>query len=112
MRIAPVALFVYNRPHHTKKTIEALQQNYLAGDTELFIFADGAKPNALPEDLENIKRVRSIVSDIEGFKIVHLEFSPGNKGLAASLISGINKVLENSEEVIVVEDDILSSKYF
>jgi hypothetical protein len=112
MMVAPVALFVYNRPHHTLKIIDALKRNDLAENTELFIFADGPRSNASAEDLEKINSVRKIASETKGFKKVHLEFAAHNKGLAASLVQGISKVLENSEVIIVVEDDILCSRYF
>ena len=35
MKLAPVALFVYNRLDHLKQTIEALQKNLLASETAL-----------------------------------------------------------------------------
>ena len=31
MKLAPIALFVYNRPVHTRRTVEALLKNELAG---------------------------------------------------------------------------------
>ena len=37
-KTAPVILFTYNRPEHTRRTIEALAKNELAQDTELFVF--------------------------------------------------------------------------
>jgi hypothetical protein len=43
MTLSPIALFVYNRPWHTQQTIKALQNNNLARESELFIFADGRK---------------------------------------------------------------------
>ena len=43
MNLAPIVLFVYNRPWHTKQTVEALQKNELAKDSELFIYSDEAK---------------------------------------------------------------------
>jgi len=46
MVLAPIILFVYNRPWHTQQTVEALQKNELAAESELFIFADGPKVNA------------------------------------------------------------------
>ena len=30
MQIAPIALFVYNRPRHVRYCIESLQKNFLA----------------------------------------------------------------------------------
>ena len=49
---APVALFVYNRPQHTIKTIEALKNNYHASRSDLYIFSDGPKNNS-----DDIKKV-------------------------------------------------------
>lgn len=36
--LAPVILFTYNRPEHTKRTIEALAANELAAETDLYVF--------------------------------------------------------------------------
>ena len=46
MKLAPIILFVYNRPWHTRQTVEALQKNELAQNSELFIFFDGPKNGA------------------------------------------------------------------
>jgi transaldolase len=42
-KYAPIALFVYKRPNHTKSVIEALLKNKEAKDSILYVFADGAK---------------------------------------------------------------------
>ena len=41
--LAPVILFTYNRPEHTKRTIQALAANELAEETDLYVFSDAAK---------------------------------------------------------------------
>ena len=41
--LAPILLFVYNRPEHTRLTLEALKKNLLADQSELFIYADAAR---------------------------------------------------------------------
>jgi hypothetical protein len=109
---APVALFVYNRPDHTSRTLEALRKNENASETDLYIFADGPKANATEKDLGAIREVRNIVSIIKGFRNVVLSFSEKNLGLAGSIVNGINTVLEKSEAVIVLEDDVLTSAGF
>lgn len=48
--LAPVVLFVYNMPEHTRKTVEAIQKNFLARTSELFIFSDGPKNKFYLED--------------------------------------------------------------
>ncbi len=40
-KLAPIVLFTYNRPWHTQQTVEALQKNKLASESELFIYSDG-----------------------------------------------------------------------
>jgi hypothetical protein len=51
LNLAPVCLFTYNRISETRKTIEALQKNYLASQSELFVFSDGWKSEADKEKL-------------------------------------------------------------
>ncbi len=53
--LAPIVLFVYNRPTHTEQTVLSLQKNLLAADSELFIFSDGYRNE---EDTERVLQVR------------------------------------------------------
>jgi hypothetical protein len=41
--LAPIALFVYNRPQHTERTLKFLKQNNLAAESRLFIFLTDRK---------------------------------------------------------------------
>ena len=63
--LAPIALFVYNRPEHTRSTVEALSRNMLADESELFVFSDGAKNNG---DEKNVAEVRKYIQGIKGFR--------------------------------------------
>ena len=110
--LAPIILFAYNRPNHTRQTINALQQNDLAGDSDLFVFCDGPKKTASEEQKRNINSVRQIVHDIKGFKSITIEESSQNKGLANSVIAGVTKILDKYGKVIVVEDDIITHPFF
>ena len=66
-KLAPIVLFVYNRPWHTQQTIEALQKNKLAIDSELFIYSDAPKnENAI----EKVQEVRNYIKTIKGFRKV------------------------------------------
>jgi len=106
---APIALFVYSRLDHTKETIKALQKNILAKETKLFIFSDGPKT---PQKTPDVKKVRKYLRTIKGFKSVKIFESKKNKGLADSIIFGVTKIVNKYGRVIVVEDDIVTSKYF
>ena len=38
MKLAQICLFTYNRLEETKQTIKALKNNYLASQSNLFVF--------------------------------------------------------------------------
>lgn len=107
-KLAPIALFVYNRPEHTRRTIKYLQQNFLAEESRLFIFSDAAKH---PTDEEHVKEVRALAASVAGFKSTKVITRQHHMGLANSVISGVGKLTAEYGKVIVFEDDLLSSPY-
>lgn len=112
MTYAPTVLFIYNRPFHTRKTLEALAENILAKDSELFIFADGPKANATPEQLKKIDKTRKVAYEKSWCKNVTVIESETNKGLAASIISGVTEIVNKYGKIIVLEDDIVTGIHF
>lgn len=112
MKYAPIVLFVYNRPYHTRRTLEALSKNELAAQSDLFIFADGAKKNATSEQLLQIEETRKVIREKQWCKNVEITESPENKGLADSIINGVTKIVNQYGKIIVLEDDLLTGKYF
>jgi len=106
--LAPIALFVYNRPDHTRRTLTFLQRNQLAENSRLFIFADGARTDA---DKVRVEQVRQILDGITGFKSVKILASETNLGLAESIVRGVTQLTQEYGKVIVFEDDLLSSPY-
>lgn len=109
---APIALFIYNRPEHTRRVVEALRNNTLASQSVLYVFDDGPKEDATPEQKMKIEEVRNVSNTIEGFKEVHLMFSEKNKGCAQSIIDGVTYVVNKYGRVIVLEDDIITIPLF
>lgn len=112
MKLAPVVLFVYNRPQHTLETLKALMANELAKDSVLYIFSDGPKDDAVDEDMEKIHTVRTIARQQHWFKKVYINESNVNKGLAQSIINGVSQVLIEYDNIIVLEDDLVTGKGF
>ena len=108
-KLAPVVLFVYNRPEHTKQTVEALQKNELAIKSELFIYSDAPKNIGVKEKIDE---VRKYIKSINGFKKVTVIKREKNWGLAASIIDGVTKIVNEYGKVIVLEDDLVTSPYF
>jgi len=107
--LAPIILFVYNRPGHTKRTVESLLKNTLVSRSNLFIFSDAAKND---KDLNNVEAVRHYIRTIKSFNKIEIIEREKNLGLANSVISGVSEVIESYGKVIVLEDDMISSQYF
>ena len=107
MSFAPIALFVYNRPDHTRRTVKFLQENLLAEESRLFVFSDGAKTG----DELKVKEVREFLQKIHSFRSVEIIERERNFGLADSIIDGVTRLTEEYGRVIVFEDDLLSSPY-
>jgi GR25 family glycosyltransferase involved in LPS biosynthesis len=108
MKFAPIVLFVYNRPWHTQQTVEALQKNELANESELFIYADGTKQE---NDLK-IQEVREYIKTITGFRRVTIIEREKNYGLANNIIYGATQIVNQFGRIIVLEDDIVASEGF
>lgn len=107
--LAPICLFTYNRLEETKQTVEALQNNFLAKQSELFVFSDGPKNK---DSIQNVDLIRAYIKTISGFKKITVFESSENKGLANSIISGVTKVFKKYDSVIILEDDLITSANF
>lgn len=105
---APIVLFVYNRPSHTRRTLWALEKNELAEQSDLYIFADAAKNT---RDIEHVNAVRAIIREPWKFAHIHIIERAHNKGLADSVIEGVSKVVAKHGRAIVFEDDLESSPF-
>jgi len=109
---APVAYFAYNRPDHTRQTLEALYRNPLAAKTSLWIFIDGAKADISEGEKQNIDAVKKVAFEKQWCGEVFIIIAEVNKGLFASLVNGITKVVNEFGKVIVIEDDVSVSEGF
>lgn len=107
--MTPIVLFTYNRPEHTRRTVEALQKNELASDSELYIYSDGPKD---ADAVDKVKGVREYLNTIQGFKKLNIIHRDKNYGLSESVIHGVTEVVTAFEKVIVLEDDMVTSPFF
>lgn len=112
MKYSPIVLFLYNRPEHTKLTLNALANNPEARDSELFIYCDGLKPNCSESDHEKVNAVRQIADEENRFKKVNVIYREENLGLANSIISGVTEIVNQFGRIIVLEDDLVPSVGF
>ena len=107
--LAPIVFFAYRRLAHTKQTIQALQDNFLAKESEIFIYSDAPKK---PEVVNEVNEVRKYLKTVRGFKKANIIERKKNLGLANSIIDGVSTIVNQYGKVIVIEDDLVTSKYF
>ncbi len=109
MTLAPILLFVYNRPQHVRNSVQSLLSNDLAKDSELYIFSDAAKDEAAKPLVDE---VRTFIHSISGFKQIHFVEREENWGLARNIIDGVTRLVNEYGRVIVLEDDLITAPYF
>lgn len=107
--LAPVVLFVYSRPDHTRRTLEFLAANDLASSSDLIVYSDAAR---IQSDQTEVGRVRSLIKNVQGFKSVTLIERESNYGLAKNIIEGVSEICSKFGKAIVLEDDLVTSRYF
>lgn len=106
MKIATL-LFTYNRSYHTEQVIRALKRNTVVSQ-KLFIFQDGLKQDS---DDGEWNKVNKIIHDINWCD-KEIIVSGYNKGLANSIVSGIDYVFKEYDAIIVLEDDCVPTANF
>lgn len=109
MSFSPIAFFAFNRPQHTKRTLAALAANREAIETDLHVFVDGPRNDV---DQPLVAEVVSVANAAQGFRSVRVEISDTNRGLYHAITTGVSTIIDTSNRVIVVEDDILVSPHF
>ncbi|PYT04341.1 MAG: glycosyl transferase, partial [Acidobacteria bacterium] len=106
---APIALFAYDRPDHLVRVSEALARNPEASESPLFVFLDATKSDAAAM---RVTAVRALARRIGGCKSKQMIEQSTNRGIAASIIQGVNRLIAEFGRVIVLEDDLLPSPHF
>lgn len=108
MAYAPIIMFGYRRPEHLTKTIESLQQCPEFRTSPVFVFIDGPKNS---NEEAAVLNVRNVAQKLIGENATYV-FSEHNKGLAQSIIDGLEQVFATYEAAIVIEDDLIVSPSF
>jgi hypothetical protein len=105
---APIALFVYKRPDHTRKALDALIKNPEFSESKFFVYCDGPRHDT---DISLVQAVRDLVRSYSLPNIVQVE-RDRNLGLANSIITGVTELCDKYGKVIVLEDDLVVSPFF
>lgn len=109
MSVAPVCVFAFRRPDHTRQTLSALAASPLAGQTEVTVYVDGPRHD---EDAALVRQVVEVAGSIRGFAGLEVIERATNAGLATSIGEGVSRTMDAQGRAIVVEDDIVTSPAF
>ena len=106
---APIVIFAYNRADHLAQVLTALALNKEAIQSELFIFCDSAKSK---KGERAVLAARQVARTASGFLDVSVIEQKENRGLSASIMSGVGEICERYGSAIVLEDDVVPTPYF
>jgi len=109
MKLAPVVIFAYRRPRHLAAVIGGLLVNPEAPDTTLIVYCDAP---ASDNHLSDVLKVRELARNINGFAELRVIEREHNFGLSRSITEGVAEICEEFGRAIVLEDDIVPSRYF
>jgi len=105
----PIIIFTYNRLDSLIQTIQYLSKNIDKEHTDLIMFSDSWKHE---KDKENVLNVRRYLHSVKGFKSHTVIEREKNYGLAKNIIEGVSDIINEYGRVIVLEDDLLTSRNF
>ena len=105
---APIVLFTFNRPDHTRETLESLTLNPEFVASPLIIYCDSARNEA---EVSQVEATRQLVRDWPHPNKTLIE-RDRNWGLANSIIDGVTQQCDAHGKVIVIEDDMVVSEHF
>ena len=108
MYSTPILYIVFNRPEETAKSFEVFRK---LKPSKLYIAADGAR-HGRQDDVENTKKVKAIVSQIDWDCDIKTLFHPTNLGCRVAVQTALDWFFENETEGIIIEDDIIPNDGF
>lgn len=102
-QIPSVLLLTFCRPDHAARVLERIRQ---AQPAALYVACDGPRPGRA-DDVENVTRIREMVSRIDWCSSVQTLFRDRNLGCGRAVSEAITWFLEAAGEGIILEDDCL-----
>jgi len=100
-----IAIFAYDRPVHLKRVLTNVRKNDV---DHLYIFSDG--PGG-PRDKAKVECVRDVIKNIDWCRTTTFARET-NWGMAESVVSGIERVFDDHDRMIMIEDDCLPAPGF
>ncbi len=105
--LAPIGISTYGRADHLRRTVEALQRNTLARESEVFFFSDAPRQG----DESRVREVRAFLRTVDGFKAVHILERTENSRIANNR-GGMEMLLDRYGKVIFLEEDVVTAPGF
>jgi hypothetical protein len=109
MTSTAVAIFAYRRPNHLRKLLQSLSENHGVEEFQVYLFIDGPRTSI---DFELVQKVKLTAENFSKQLNLNIVTSPVNLGLANSIRSNVSELFEKYDTLIVLEDDLIVSKYF
>jgi hypothetical protein len=107
--LAPIAVFAFNRPTNLETCLESIVRCEEACDSEVTVFIDKELSDNDAKLTNGCLQVARRFSETLNLKIVCSEY---HKGLANSIIDGINQIFSIDNKIIVLEDDLIVAPNF
>lgn len=104
----PLLIIAFNRPGELKKMIDALSVHSFR---KIYAFVDGPR-EGIQADHPKVDKCRKMLSEIGFANEIITNFRDANLGCGKGVFSAITEVFENENELIIVEDDCITSKGF
>jgi hypothetical protein len=109
MNFSPILIGVYNRLNHFERCIEALKMCPESINSILYVASDAAFRS---EDEDAINKVRKFIDEIDGFQKVIRIYREKNYGNYCNYMDAQEKIFEEHDRLIVMEDDVIVGKGF
>ena len=104
----PIAFCIFNRPELTRRVFQSIAQ---AKPKTLYVIADGARPDHADEQ-ELVNLSRAVIEQVDWDCDVKTNFFSANLGCKQRMASGLSWAFQQSEELIILEDDCLPHPSF
>ena len=104
-KLAPIAVFAYNRPDKLAALMNSLQACHGFEDSDITIFVDGPKGDG------DRAAVEAVQASVRGLRLPNVAwtFQEANHGLRNSIFAGVSEIVGAHGKVIVLEDDLVLS---
>jgi hypothetical protein len=106
---APLVIFSFNRPNKIKKLFKSLKKNRLSKLSKIYIFQDNFR---FKKDKKSVLQNIRFFNSLKGFKKVKFILRKKNYGFYKNFYGGLNYVFKYEKRGIILEDDLIVSKYF